>query len=95
MVREQPQEVASAMCFRSIRFTALAGAAVGPKPAVAGSGFADASPDKAPEIVAENDEGDWHAIVLFPNAWGCRCSPACSRDNASIMIPQGGKLPRC
>ncbi len=95
MVRDSPKETGNAAYFRSISASALTGSAAQAKWSILTDAFPNESPpQKALEIVAENERGERHTIYIFPNAWGYSCSPACRKESAFIMVSQNKESPR-
>lgn len=95
MVRQDPKESGHAIYFNSIVVSPLNGKATQEKWSLLGATFPnDVPPEKALEVVAENNSGERHLIYIFSNAWGYSCSPACRSENAFIMISQGKVMPQ-
>lgn len=95
MVRENPEETGHTNFFSSIRVASLSGEAAAEKWTVLVGLFRDeAPPQKALEVIAENNHGGIHKIYLFPNSWGYGCSPKCDADGAFIMISETKNVPQ-
>lgn len=95
MAQKDPEETGNKVYFKTITTTALSGKAAHEQWALLAEIIPkDVPPDKALEVMAENNSGGRHTIYIFPNAWGYSCSPTCRKENAFIMVSQNKEHPQ-